>query len=357
VGGRAPGDWSGGAPAGRVVDVADDEGLVPLVAERLAAGHASAPPAVAEALMARHRALAAADAVRERELVALTSAWSGAGVGALLVKGAALAYQVYPRPDLRTRLDTDVLVEEAHRTRAADVLAEAGYELVRQFTGALVTYQAPYVKRRDGVAVHVVDLHWRLANPQPFGDVLSYGEMASASEALSALGPAARGPSLLHALALACVHRIAHHSGADRLIWLYDIHLLAGRASAGLWESLVDLARRRGVSAVCADGLRAAGDAFDTPVPESVIGRLVSESAVGPDRTAAYLRPRRHLARVTQDFWDLKNWRQRARLVREHALPPARYMRDVYAPDSHAPLALLYVRRAWRGARRWLTKP
>jgi hypothetical protein len=44
------------------------------------------------------------------------------------------------------------------------------------------------------------------------------------------------------------------------------------------------------------------------------------------------------------------------RLVRQHLFPSAHYMRGVYAPASTAPLPVLYARRAWRGARRWLAR-
>jgi hypothetical protein len=48
---------------------------------------------------------------------------------------------------------------------------------------------------------------------------------------------------------------------------------------------------------------------------------------------------------------------QALKLARQHVLPPADYMREVYAPASSAPLPWLYARRVWRGARRWLARP
>jgi len=44
------------------------------------------------------------------------------------------------------------------------------------------------------------------------------------------------------------------------------------------------------------------------------------------------------------------------RLATQHVLPPAAYMREIYAPSSTAPLPWLYARRAWGGARRWLSR-
>jgi hypothetical protein len=59
---------------------------------------------------------------------------------------------------------------------------------------------------------------------------------------------------------------------------------------------------------------------------------------------------------VLDDLRTLSRWRDRWRLVREHAFPPATYMRRVYALSSAAPLPLLYARRLLRGGRKWLKK-
>ena len=68
------------------------------------------------------------------------------------------------------------------------------------------------------------------------------------------------------------MHRVAHHNDADDLIWLYDIHLLAGRLSADGWRELTALARWTQVTAVCAAGLEAAADAFGTMIPVEAAG-------------------------------------------------------------------------------------
>ena len=48
-----------------------------------------------------------------------------------------------------------------------------------------------------------------------------------------------RGLSPVHALLVACIHRVAHHRGTERLIWLLDIHLLASRLEEREWTALV----------------------------------------------------------------------------------------------------------------------
>ena len=89
------------------------------------------------------------------------------------------------------------------------------------------------------------------------------------SIAVPALWPQARSLGHVHGLLHSCVHRAVHfHSPyyvygepyleRNRLIWLYDVRLLADALGAADWSSFVDLARERGVSALCLDALRAA---------------------------------------------------------------------------------------------------
>ena len=67
---------------------------------------------------------AALDMLRERELIAVLAAFAGAGIGTLLLKGAALAYSHYPEPALRTRCDADVLIRPADRDAAMRICSK-----------------------------------------------------------------------------------------------------------------------------------------------------------------------------------------------------------------------------------------
>jgi hypothetical protein len=336
-----------------VIAAAERHGVLPLLAER---SIASGLGAEAHArLQTRARQIAAADLVREHELRRVIAAFDAAGVRPLLLKGAGLAYSHYPRPDLRPRLDSDLLIPASQRAAAIAALEGAGYAALPHVGGDLLMYQTSFVTPAAGVPVHVVDLHWRIANPQAFGRVLEYEELAAAAETLPVLGPQARGLGRVHALLLACVHRVAHHADAPLLIWLYDIHLVGATMTAEQWREFAALAGARGVGAVCRRSLELAVTNFGTPVPAAVMASTALGGA-DADRSpaAAYLNRPRHVAGVWWDFKLLPSWRDRARLARQHVFPPVQYMRGVYAPASGAPLAVLYARRAWRGARKWL---
>jgi len=328
--------------------------VLPLIGKAVLALPA-VPEDVRQELAARARQTAIGEAVREAELKALLAACHEASIQALIFKGAALAYTCYDGPELRPRTDTDLLVDSTARTPAEQVLLALGYEAAAGFSGDLVSYQAAYVKRRAGVPVHVVDLHWRIANPQAFGEILPFDDAAAEAVGVPALGPGARALSPVHALLVACVHRVAHHSGDARLIWLVDISRIAAVLTTEDWARFQWLARDRRVAAVCRSGLAEAARLCAAPVPGDVIEALEKRTD-GHEPTAAFLKRRRHAAVVAQDLAALPSWGGRVKLLRQHALPSPAYMRDVYAPGSRLPLAVLYAKRALRGGWKWLLR-
>jgi hypothetical protein len=335
--------------ADRIRDDARAHGVLPLVLEQLAASHLEP---LRRSLGADATGEVMADMARERELCRIVEAFDRAGVRVLLIKGAALAYSLYSRPDLRPRIDTDLLIDGVDRQRAHDVLVEERYEPDIHVAGELVSKQATYVRQQDGRVVHVVDLHWAIVNPHAFADTLTFTELASASVPIPTLGSAARGLSDVHALLLACVHRSAHHAGSDRLI-----HLLASRLDASHWETFDALARDRAVVTVCRHSLDETTRRFATRVPERVLADVAMPSAPARhEPTAAFVSQRGSLHVLRSDLRALSGWRARLRLLREHLFPSADYMTRVYAPASVAPLPWLYARRVWRGARKWLAR-
>ena len=253
----------------------------------------------------------------------------------LLLKGSALAYTLYTTPAHRPRFDSDLLVRHEDMTRVAEVMTGRGYRCPDQVTGELVMHQVDYARKDSQGVWHVYDFHWKVANRQAVAGVLSFDELARDGESIAALGPHARGLSRVHALLLACVHRVAHHPSDDRLIWIYDIHLLAETLSPREAELFGALAVARSVSAV--------------------LDRLAGDRAAGvPEPSAALLAPpRSRIDEMLGDLRALPGWSRRARLVYEHAFPPPGYITGAYMVNR-VWLPALYTHRIVRGVWRWI---
>jgi hypothetical protein len=336
----------------RLVAAAEHHSVLPLAAARLVELPGAVPERVRLRFVELARQHAVVDLMREHELRQAIDALAAAGVMPIIFKGAHLANVCYDRPDLRPRLDADLLIrpDRSVRETAHDVLLSLGYTTPPHVGGDVVMAQRTYARRQGDLLRHAVDVHWRLSNPVAFADAVTWDDLEPDSRPIAALGPAARGPSIWHALAIACVHRIAHHAGSDCLIWLYDIDRIVRRMSDDDWDRWRSFVALSGIRRVSAASLRAASDVFRTPMPEWLTS-LEQESS---EPTSMFLGgPRLGMAAAVSDVRATAGLRSKLMLVREHLFPPGTYMRQVYAPASRAPLGWLYARRALAAARRW----
>jgi hypothetical protein len=312
------------------------------------------PRAVRDALADARRAEAALEIIRRQELCRLLQAFASADVPVLLLKGAALAYSLYPEPWLRPREDTDLLVEGVDARRAGEALASLGYHAALMQRGELVTNQRLHVRTDASGLRHDCDLHWKIANPVPFAELLMPRALLGDAETTSLGDVAVRHPRRLHAILLACWHRASHHHDSTNLLWLYDLHLLVeGMTDSGAAE-LLDVARQTGTADICARGLQLANERFHTRLPIALLTDLAALNDMKSSLTAVYLRPNaRRVDLLMADLRALPNWGARARLVREHLFPPADYMLGCYPGSTRVRLPALYMWRIARGARSW----
>ena len=310
------------------------------------------PAALVAGLRAGAHRQAALELAQRAELQCVVAETRHRGLDVLLMKGASLAYDVYPDPAWRVRSDVDMLIRDQDRDRVHACLDGLGYVCEPQVSGRLVTSQF-HSQRIDAHGVrHLVDVHWKLVNPQRFADAIRFDELAGDAVALPLLGPAARGIGRVHALWLACVHRVAHHYDRDTLIWLYDIHLLMGALDAGGIERFLSLAERTGVRRICLRALQLARDRLGTEIAPGTFASL--EAAPANEPSTVFLGPGvRKLDVLLDDVRVLPGWRSRVTLLKEHLFPDPAYMRRTYARGSLAPAAWLYVSRIVRGARKW----
>jgi hypothetical protein len=340
-----------------LIDAAIEHGVAPLLHQALrvprAPGAAGAvdrlPEAIADRLGRLAREALLIEAIREEDLVALIQAFAAAGIRPLLFKGAALGQSHYPAPWLRPRGDSDLIVRAEQAGDAGRILEQRGFERLPRPLGAQVTQQARYEGRRSSIDL-AYDVHWRIADPHAFAHVLPHDELER--DAVSDLPCGARRIGTVHALLVACIHRVAHHYDTDQLILLYDIDLLVRSLADDDWRRFVALAEANGVRAVCLRGLALAVEAFGSPVPEPVLAGLSADGRLEP--SARYVKgPLRRIDMLRSDLGHLTTWRERAQLVAGHLFPGREYMAGRSGAGGGEWLPLAHFRRISQGARRW----
>ncbi len=369
-----PVDWPPDAAGAETLQrEAYEHGVHTLVAARLSNPSYADCPIWVRQPFARERVDEAAEEQLVRQSIrSVIAACASAGLHPLIFKGAALAFTHYDDPSDRPYVDVDLLVRPGEARLAAQVLESLGYQAAVSVTGALLadapdattidryapSSQVPFTKRDARGTPLEIDLHWRPTIPQVFAQVFDLDALHADSVAVPALGPQARAFGPVHALVLACLHRLAHHHGSDRLIWLYDLHLLGSRLTTGQVTALLELARAHQVAGVCLDGLTLARQAFQSPFPDALIEGLREAAAASDEPSAMYLHHQvRQMDVLRADLAAQPNLSARIRLLREHLFPPPAYLRQRYGARASLWLPWLYVRRAVSGARRWMTSP
>lgn len=313
--------------------LAKEEGVVSLVAERLAALDAGAE--VATVFAAASRRGVALSMLRDRECQQLLRFLDQRGVPVLLLKGSSLAWWLYPSPHLRECSDIDLLLPSRE---VADGLARelAGLGYGQGYTQGAHAYERVCRKALSPTLQLDLDLHWALNNAPVFAHALSSQALWAHAMPLPALAPNARGLAPHHALLHAAMHRAInlYTRIGDRLKWHYDVHLLAQHLSSEGWEAVIATCRERQLAGVCLSALDEAERYFGPAAPRPVLDAL---RAVPMDRgvDGARLGDWRYMHRM--NLQALPSRRTRIRWLARKLFPEVGHLREMYGADRSLP--------------------
>lgn len=343
-------------PAGSeaaLLDLAEAEGVGVLLAYHARRHSLPLSPHSLSRLQQLERSRVASNLSRQQEVESLLADLEVAGVPVLLVKGEALAHRLYPEPHLRARADSDLLFADKAGAECAWRLLQArGYARKPTLQGRFVGFQFPCTREIAPGAHMQFDLHNQSSDYLWFARRLTFVEFMADSEELVLGTRACRGPGPVHALLHACAHRVANrpYGTENRLVWLYDIHLLARELSqSGRWQAFCRAAADKQLARICLEGLSHSGQWFGA---EFDLQPLLAASA-DEERGLSMSSTRRSL--FLADLLHNPGTANKLRQLREHLLPAPAYMRARYSLGSSFWLPLYYLLRLLRGlVRPWL---
>lgn len=296
--------------------------------------------------------------LRHRQvLVPLIDAFADAGVPAVLLKGTALAYSFYASPALRQRGDTDILVPPELAETARKIIATNGFLRSVDSTlgpGTETNRQESWIKTVGDGTEHAIDLHWGVMHAWSLAGLLDTSAVIERSVPLPNLCSAARRICTVDALYHACLHRGVHIknpyyvgdeeiTGGDRLIWIYDVHLLVPHLSEADWDEFVTGATQDKTADLCLDALIRAGELFGSDVPGRVL-EVLGQSIV-PDGPSFLLSKASEGRRFWANLAAIPGLLGKVNFVRFLLFPSQIYMRQRYPELSHRPVVMLYLRR------------
>ena len=332
-----------------VLAAASEHGVTVLLHEQIKLNQDKTvyPRTLLDRLAEIERSEIAAELFRLAETRMALACLRSARIPVLVLKGTALAYGLYAKPYLRPRVDTDILLQNAAAAEAAGNALEAiGYEcqsmMPRPGKNA-ISFEMPYIRTSKHGTGNAIDIHWALANNALYGSRFSNAELMTESRDTPMVGEGAKGLGWFHAMAHACMHRVAHipEGQGDKLIWLYDMHLLAARFTPQDWQTFLAQAEKRQLAGAFYSGLEETVKVFHTDMPANVLPKLFAFSKqesfdVGRAASPVYF------------DWHNLRWMtngQRWNWFLQTFFPPVEYMMKRDSLKSRAQLPWAYMKR------------
>lgn len=273
-------------------------------------------------------------------------------INVVVLKGFSLAYQVYKHPALRPKTDTDIIINPNDKEKIKTLLGNLGYTNPRGWEPKAIINQFSLKKSLSkGVNVYF-DVHLKISNSKKIENILNYAELLNSAktDTLEHLLLVNKPYALLHA----AFHLLGHKSQGDlvKLIWYYDIYLLAEQLTPLEREQLLNLIDKTGLSGVIHYVLKLTAAFF----PSTKIDELIPEVAMLTNNTEySYLTKTtasiQVLWMVLQNTQGLKN---KALVIKETAFPPKAEIIHKYGEQTYWPISLLYIRRLMGGIKKYL---
>jgi hypothetical protein len=286
--------------------------------------------------------------LHEGEVKRVDAALKRTDIRCLALKGTPLAYTTYPSPALRPRADIDLLFDDTDIVAARQLLTSLGYQCQPLVTpldqSVFLTTQFTCIRHVKDQPSRVIDAHWRISNSLLFASMFGFDELYQTAAPISRLTDAIKAPDAVHCLLIACLHRVTE-SHKDRMIWIYDIHLLLQQSSTQQIAQAAEIAVDRGLASVLLDGLVAARDGFSTVIDPALLQMLIEAKSNNAEPAERLLHADGMLARRRAELSAVKGWRQRLRMLRVSLFPPKSYLALQGLTPGHAPWIWAYVKR------------
>lgn len=279
-------------------------------------------------------------------------------IDCLILKGSALAYSLYRQPYHRIRGDTDLLIRHADKDIVDALLVENGYQRAVNVSGRLISHQNTYGKIEKNSS-HNYDIHWKLSNRNAYADLFDFDELYKRRKSVAGLGENASRLSDIDALLHAIIHYYGHFPGErERLIWVYDIHLLCSELKADQWQAFLEHSKQKNLDPLSLEALLLTQRTFKTKLPDNVLQTL-KQSPVRLSKIEQRRLKAGHWTRIEQfkSDWAVLTLTQRCRLIKEYLLPPGEFVLQQNHSTNKLLLPYFYCKRILLGALKVIKNP
>jgi hypothetical protein len=323
-------------------------------------GIAGWPHTVADCVHEEMRLAAIWEETHRRRVVALIAALAAEDIAAMVMKGTALAYMLYPDPAMRRRGDTDLLITPTDLDRTRKVLRREGFYRREDPLG--LNYQESWLVDCGAGMVHMVDLHWQPTDRPVLQRLLKAERFWTARVPVPRLSPHVTAPDPITLLVHVAINQAWHEAhgfnvdgakivGGKRLIWAMDYLLITAGYSDEDWQALADFCVAHDAAAIVKAALDGARDSLGLEVPVAAQTQL-DRAAVGSE-TLAYIRQPGIVREFKRDLAAARSPLVKLRLLLNLGLPPRTHLVQKYPHRAHWPTGLLHLNRWSEAIMRW----
>ena len=215
---------------------------------------------------------------------------------ALLFKGSANAYLIYPSPKLRQHADVDIMIKENDYQQVVDVLEDMGFEIDSIKPTKFGPYQTTAILKQQTSPNLILDLHWKINNRLLLADALSFNEAWHSALPVKEYGDSAYGFNHENALLACCIHEAGSLPvEREKLIGLYDAYLLMSKLGELGISDMLENALSKDISVICIDYLTKSMDLFADEGQKKMLNDVISNlSENSQEHSAGFLKPQRN---------------------------------------------------------------
>jgi hypothetical protein len=332
-----PADWD------LFPQMAEREGVAPLMYWKLKDSSVDVPLSTFNLLRSTYYQTLARNTLMYLELERILRAMEEAGIEAIVLKGAALAAEVYEDIGLRPMSDIDILLPRQTIKEAEQIVSDLGYKENLPHGIPEIWKRTNYcisLEKRVGLNNLELEIHWGLLAGDTDWRSPSLDWFYQRTEAIriSQQTDQSSSPHLIlspvaHLLYLSAHLMLKHGGSQARLIWLYDLHLLVSHFRSNLdFGELFKVARDYRWTPALEDALHAINSCFNTYLPSEM--RTTNSPPAESDSHRMVQRKKQSLQTRTLNVWDRLvslDWNTRFRFTLGLIFPHPSYMRWRYA--------------------------
>jgi len=250
------------------------------------------------------------------------------------------------------------MICENHFSDVCNILDEADYSLPYENSGDLVSTARVYSRPLRFELEHVLDLHLSVTSTHGlYRESMGFSSIKCASIKLPDLAPNAWCMGDNHALLHACFHAAQHYSHlGERLIWIYDIHLLLQHISSRDLADAIEQTKRARMLDLFAHGINRSHYWFNSVIPDLLQETLTTYAG---DNSLELLETdmKRGIAiRAYANMRDIKGIRNKMLYIWQRLFPPPRYLLQNSQHQNPLWLPLLYCQRILMASKLLLSK-